>query len=100
LAGRGSVFVQCFGPDAAPLGPAALVAPQALAAAVPADAVKLGDGWALAGARADLADTGLADPTVVAALAAERAAGPLPAPLYLRGPDAELPREAPPVLLD
>ena len=42
----------------------------------------------------------LADPVVIARLGVERDPGPRPAPLYLRGADADPPREAPPVLLD
>lgn len=100
LAGRGAVFLQSFAPDLAPLGPPALIAPEALTLAMPARAVRVGDGWAVAGAEADLLPEGLADPAILAALAATRAPGPLPAPLYLRDADADPPREAPPVLLD
>lgn len=42
----------------------------------------------------------LADPLVIARLAAGQRTGQLPAPLYLRGADAAPPREAPPVILD
>ena len=42
----------------------------------------------------------LPDPEVIARLAAERAPGARPAPLYLRDAGAALPREAPPPLLD
>ena len=46
------------------------------------------------------AEDRLADPVVIAKLGAKRGPGPRPAPLYLRGADADPPREAPPVLLD
>ncbi|MEM6971705.1 MAG: tRNA (adenosine(37)-N6)-threonylcarbamoyltransferase complex dimerization subunit type 1 TsaB [Pseudomonadota bacterium] len=99
LAGRGSVFLQRFGPDLAPLAPPAVVHPETLSAVENRD-VRLGDGWAVAGLAAELAPEGLADPASVAAIAAGRAPGALPAPLYLREADADLPSEAPPVLLD
>ncbi|MEO1776672.1 MAG: tRNA (adenosine(37)-N6)-threonylcarbamoyltransferase complex dimerization subunit type 1 TsaB [Pseudomonadota bacterium] len=100
LAGRGTVFLQRFGPDLAALGEPALLAPETLAAAAEARDVKAGDGWAAAGLAPDLMPYGLADPALIAALAEGRSPDPLPAPLYLRGADADPPREAPPVLLD
>lgn len=45
-------------------------------------------------------EDGLVDPFVLCEMAAERAPGLPPAPLYLRGADADPPREAPPVMLD
>ncbi|MEM1297764.1 MAG: tRNA (adenosine(37)-N6)-threonylcarbamoyltransferase complex dimerization subunit type 1 TsaB [Pseudomonadota bacterium] len=42
----------------------------------------------------------LANPEVIARLAADRVPGLPPAPLYLRGADAAPPRDAPPVMLD
>lgn len=41
-----------------------------------------------------------ADPVLIARLAQDRTAGDRPAPLYMRDPDAALPREGPPPLLD
>lgn len=46
------------------------------------------------------AEDRLADPVVVARLAADRAPDVPPAPLYLRGANADPPRDAPPVILD
>jgi len=96
LAGRGgTVYLQAFGPDGAPLAEPRTVEAANLAAAIPPGCTRIaGDaGGAL------LAD-GLPDPAMIARLAADRSPGPLPAPLYLRGADAELPREGPPPLLD
>ncbi|MEM8699074.1 MAG: tRNA (adenosine(37)-N6)-threonylcarbamoyltransferase complex dimerization subunit type 1 TsaB [Pseudomonadota bacterium] len=49
---------------------------------------------------AEESSPGLVDPLRLAEIAAGRSEAELPKPLYLRGPDAALPREAPPVLLD
>lgn len=46
------------------------------------------------------AEDRLASPVRIARIAADRAPGPPPAPLYLRAADADPPREAPPVMLD
>ena len=46
------------------------------------------------------AEDRLVDPVVIARLAATRDSAERPAPLYLRGADADLPRDAPPVILD
>jgi tRNA threonylcarbamoyl adenosine modification protein YeaZ len=100
LAGRGgTVYLQGFGPDGAPLAPPQMVGADDLAAAIPSSCARIaGDaGGALL---PDGVPGGLPDPAVIARLAAARAPGPLPAPLYLRGADAELPREGPPPLLD
>lgn len=43
---------------------------------------------------------GLLDPGILVTLALDRVPGERPAPLYLRGPDAALPREGPPRILD
>ncbi|MEO0427967.1 MAG: tRNA (adenosine(37)-N6)-threonylcarbamoyltransferase complex dimerization subunit type 1 TsaB [Pseudomonadota bacterium] len=107
IAGRGSVYLQCFEGGKAASAPA-LLAPEALAAAVPANAVPVGDGWAVQGvdprgpgARGEtvLLPEGLPDPVVMAGLAETATPGAPPAPLYLRGADADPPREAPPRLL-
>jgi len=79
LPGRaGQVYVQEIGPDGAPAGPPRIEP----------------------GSTEDHPDDHLADPVVIARLAAAAAPGPRPAPLYLRGADADPPREAPPVMLD
>ncbi len=99
---RGQVYAQAFGPDLAPRGEPAALAPGAAAALVDdADKVLLaGDGVDLVrphlvGDIAVAPGDGLPDAAVVAALAARRAAVPASrvAPLYLRAPDAR-PREA------
>ena len=93
LAGRGgTVYLQSFGADGEPVAPPEMT----LAGRIPSGARLAGD----AGGASTLLAHGLADPVTIARLAAARAPGPLPAPLYLRGADAELPREGPPVLLD
>lgn len=75
LKGRGNtVYLQDFGPDGQALG-------------VP----ETGTGAAM---------DAVPDPAIIARLARDRGAGPLPAPLYLRGADADPPREGPPVMLD
>ena len=53
----------------------------------------------MAGAEALLPD-GLPDPATLARLSDGRIAQAPPAPLYLRGADADLPREGPPAILD
>jgi len=99
LAGRGgTVYLQCFGADGAPLAPPEMVDEAALAGSIPPGCSRFA-GDAAPDPAALLRD-GLPDPTTVARLAAARSPGPRPAPLYLRGADAELPREGPPRLLD
>ncbi|MEM7496780.1 MAG: tRNA (adenosine(37)-N6)-threonylcarbamoyltransferase complex dimerization subunit type 1 TsaB [Pseudomonadota bacterium] len=108
IAGRGAVYLQLFEAGTAITEPA-LIAPDALAATVPADAVPVGDGWAMEGVDSKgpggrgepvLLPEGLPDPVLLATLGAEAVPGPPPAPLYLRGADADPPREAPPRLLN
>ncbi|GMG83400.1 tRNA (adenosine(37)-N6)-threonylcarbamoyltransferase complex dimerization subunit type 1 TsaB [Paralimibaculum aggregatum] len=86
---RGRVFHQEFDAAGHALGDPALCdsPPQAMAA--------VGDGLPGA-APAD----GLADPAVIARLAAAAEPGAPPAPLYLREADADPPRQSPPVWLD
>ncbi|HSF94196.1 MAG TPA: tRNA (adenosine(37)-N6)-threonylcarbamoyltransferase complex dimerization subunit type 1 TsaB [Thermohalobaculum sp.] len=102
LAGRGgAVYLQVFGADGTALAPPRMVEGRALAEAVPPGCDRAaGDAAHLLTGAAALLPQGLPDPAVLARLAADRAPGPLPAPLYLRGADAELPREGPPALLD
>ncbi|MFK7944872.1 MAG: tRNA (adenosine(37)-N6)-threonylcarbamoyltransferase complex dimerization subunit type 1 TsaB [Paracoccaceae bacterium] len=47
-----------------------------------------------------MAEDLLANPRIIARMGAERMPGTPPAPLYLRGADADPPRDAPPVILD
>jgi tRNA threonylcarbamoyladenosine biosynthesis protein TsaB len=101
---RGEVYAQAFSPLLRPLGAAEAVAPEALAGRLPQGPLVIaGDGAprlaALLGARATVAPgDGLPDAAVAARLAATR---PLPPPgtpvppLYLRPPDARLPRARP-----
>ncbi|MEM6677227.1 MAG: tRNA (adenosine(37)-N6)-threonylcarbamoyltransferase complex dimerization subunit type 1 TsaB [Pseudomonadota bacterium] len=104
IAGRGTVYLQLFKGDI-PAAPPAVLAPEALAAAVPSNAVPVGDGWAVAGVdpagpggRGEpvLRPEGFPDPAMVALLGGEIKDPRPPAPLYLRGADAAMPREAPP----
>ena len=90
-AGRGAVWAQAFAEGAATC-PAALVEATRLAEIAPA-ATRAG--WAAG-------ETQLADPATIARIAAGRleAPGALPAPLYLRHPDAAPPSEAAPRILD
>lgn len=101
LEGRGgTVFFQPFGADGAGRAP-----PRIIAAATPEaellDGLELlaGDGALHWDALPRHNPAGLPDPTGLARLGADRAAAP-PAPLYLRPPAADLPREVPPRLLD
>ena len=102
LAGRGgSVYLQAFGADGAPLAAPEMTTDIGLEAAIPPGCTRF-DGDAahlLAGDSARLAD-GLADPAVIARLSGGRESAAPPAPLYLRGADAELPRVGPPAMLD
>jgi len=99
LAGRGgTIYLQSFGADGAPLGAPAAVNAAELSVAIPAGVRRIA-GDAAPGTDILLPD-GLPDPVVLARLAVDRAPGPRPAPLYLRGADAVLPRAGPPRLLD
>lgn len=102
LAGRGgTVFLQVFDAEGAPAGEPVATDAAAFRAMIP-DSCRAFAGDAaplLPDVSASVPD-GLPDPAVVARLGAERPAGGPPAPLYLRGADAELPREGPPPLLD
>jgi len=102
LAGRGGwVYLQSFDAAGRAMGAPAMVAAAALGDAVPAAIARFaGDAAALLAGDGALLDEGLPDPLVIARLARSREAGPLPAPLYLRGADAEPSREGPPVWLD
>ena len=102
LAGRGgTVYLQCFGGDGGALAAPVMVPDTDLAAAVPDGIVRFaGDAAARRHGAAVLLGEGLVDPIILARLAAGRLAGHAPAPLYLRGADAVLPREGPPRMLD
>lgn len=96
LAGRpGTVFLQVFDIDGTPHAAPGILTESVAEGAIPPLATRVGDAGV---ARAILAH-GLPDPAAIARLGAREQAGP-PAPLYLRGPDAALPREAPPAILD
>jgi tRNA threonylcarbamoyladenosine biosynthesis protein TsaB len=102
LSGRGGmIYLQAFGPDGAALAAPEMTTDIELAAAIPPGCTRFAGDAAprLDGCPALLPD-GLPDPGVIARLAIGRDGAPLPAPLYLRGADAALPREGPPALLD
>ncbi len=89
---RAELFVQLFDRTGAALGEPAMLAPDAIAAwAGPEPVALAGDAAAqlagMVGGRL-VAGPVTVDPVVVARLAAGRAAGPAPAPFYLRAPDA------------
>ncbi|MEM7423650.1 MAG: tRNA (adenosine(37)-N6)-threonylcarbamoyltransferase complex dimerization subunit type 1 TsaB, partial [Pseudomonadota bacterium] len=71
---RGHIYVQSFDASGLPDGPP-----------------RLTDGEA---------DPYLVDPLQLAHVGAQRTPGARPAPVYVRGPDADLPREGPPTVLD
>jgi hypothetical protein len=102
LAGRGgSVFFQNFGADGAALSDPILTTGAALGAEIgPGSTRFAGDAAYLVAGDAAVLPDGLPDPLVIARLAESRDDEALPAPLYLRGADADLPRVGPPVLLD
>jgi tRNA threonylcarbamoyl adenosine modification protein YeaZ len=102
LAGGGSsVYLQLFEADGRQAGAPRLLGAGALAAAIPAGIRRFaGDGAPRIAGEAGLLPEGLPDPEVIARIAAARAPGEPPRPLYLRGADAAPPREAPPPLLD
>jgi len=102
LAGRSrTVYLQIFGADGAPLGaPRISRAADLTPALVPAGTRFAGDAAPPRAGEAALLPGGLPDPVVIARLAEGRAADALPAPLYLRGADADPPREGSPTLLD
>lgn len=102
---RADVYAQAFGPDLDPLSPPRALPPAELAGLVPeGPALIAGDAadraaGALAGAGFEVqlsTAPGVPDAAVVAAIAAARwrpgAAVATPAPLYLRPPDATVPR--------
>jgi len=90
---RAELFVQLFDPAGAALGEPAMLSPEAIAAwAGPGRLALTGDAAHLVAPHLDeIVDTAWTtqiDPVIVARLAAGRAAGPAPAPFYLRAPDA------------
>jgi tRNA threonylcarbamoyladenosine biosynthesis protein TsaB len=98
LAGRGgTVYWQAFGADGAPLEEPQMTQASATGPVAPHFA---GDAVPLQAGEAALLPGGLPDPVIIARLARGRVADTLPAPLYLRGADADPPREGPPRLLD
>jgi tRNA threonylcarbamoyl adenosine modification protein YeaZ len=102
LSGRGgTVFVQAFDASLAPLTAPQMTTGAELAAAIPPGCTRFaGDAAHLMAGAAALLPDGLPDPAALARLSAGRIAQAPPAPLYLRGADADLPREGPPAILD
>jgi len=102
LAGRGgTVYLQAFGADGAPLAAPEMTTESGLEAAVPPGCTRFaGDAAHLVAGVAALLPDGLPDPALIARLSDGREGAALPAPLYLRGADAEMPRVGPPALLD
>jgi tRNA threonylcarbamoyladenosine biosynthesis protein TsaB len=102
LAGRGgTVWLQAFGADGVPPAAPEMTTETELEAAIPPGCTRFaGDAAHLLAGGAALLPDGLPDPAVIARLSDGREGAALPAPLYLRGADAEMPREGPPVLLD
>ena len=102
LSGRGgTVYVQVFGADGAALTDPQMTSETELAAAIPTGWTRFaGDAAHLLAEGPELLPDGLPDPAIIARLSAGREDTALPAPLYLRGADAALPREGPPALLD
>ena len=102
LSGRGGmIYLQAFGPNGAPVAAPEMTSDTELDTAVPPGCTRFAGDAAhlLAGESALLAD-GMPDPAIVARLSDGRESPALPAPLYLRGADADLPRVGPPTLLD
>jgi len=91
---RPQAYLQTFDGGAATAEPR-LVLQSELAAQVDTDARWLGDG--VPGAPAE---AGVPNPAALLARAAAASSGAAPRPLYIRAPDAALPREAPPPLID
>jgi tRNA threonylcarbamoyladenosine biosynthesis protein TsaB len=102
LSGRsGMIYLQAFGADGMALADPEMTTQSDLAAAIPPGCTRFaGDAAPLLDGRPPLLPDGLPDPAIIARLASDRDASTLPAPLYLRGADAALPREGPPALLD
>jgi tRNA threonylcarbamoyl adenosine modification protein YeaZ len=102
LSGRGgTVYLQAFDAAGTAINAPKMLHDAALAlAAVPGTTRFAGDAAPLFASSGALLPDGVVDPSIVAKLAENRPAGVLPAPLYLRGADANPPREGPPVLLD
>ena len=102
LSGRGgTVFVQAFDASLAPLTAPQMTTGAELAAAIPPGCTRFaGDAAHLMAGAESLLPDGLPDPAGLARLSAGRIAQAPPAPLYLRGADADLPRAGPPAILD
>ena len=102
LSGRGNmIYLQAFDPDGVALAAPEMASDTGFVAAIPPGCTRFaGDAAHLLAGPAALLPDGLPDPAVIARLSDGREGTPLPAPLYLRGADADLPREGPPALLD
>jgi len=95
IAARGGRYRQDFRPDGTATGEMRFEA-EGETAPPPVGSRPVGDGWCPDIPGGD----GLADPAAIARLAATRAPGALPVPVYLRVADADPPREAPPRVID
>jgi tRNA threonylcarbamoyl adenosine modification protein YeaZ len=102
LAGRGGmVYLQAFGANGAPSATPEMTTDTGLEAAIPPGCTRFaGDAAHLLAGDSALLPDGLPDPAVIARLSDGREGAALPAPLYLRGADAEMPRVGPPAMLD
>lgn len=95
IAARGGRYRQDFLPEGTATGEMRFEA-EGENGPPPAGSRPVGDGWCSGIPGGD----GLADPAVIARLAVTRRPGALPVPVYLRVPDADPPREAPPRVID
>lgn len=102
LSGRGgTVYVQAFDANLAPLAAPQMTSDAGLAAAIAPGCDRFaGDAAHLIAGAGALLPNGLPDPALLARLSDGRTAQAPPAPLYLRGADADLPRVGPPAILD
>ena len=97
----GSVYFQVFGTDCAPHSAPKMTSEARLGDTIAPDCTRFaGDAAHLLVGRSALLPNGLPDPVVIASLSEGREGAALPAPLYLSGADAEMPRVGPPKLLD
>ena len=100
LAGRGqSTFFQAFDAAGAPRAEPQILSSLDQAAFDGLDCLA-GDGAPEFQDLPRVLTEGLPDPAILARLGSTRGAAERPAPLYLRPPEADLPREGPPPLLD
>jgi tRNA threonylcarbamoyl adenosine modification protein YeaZ len=102
LSGRGgTTCLQSFDPGGVALAEPEITTQDRSGAALAPGAIRFaGDAAPRAAGQPALLPDGLPDPAIIARLAIGRDAAAPPAPIYLRGADAALPREGPPALLD